>query len=233
MRAMAPVSDTSLALRSLPTMRLASASNTKGRRLALARCLLRDSRMQATPPWAAMRDWLCEFWHMLDKAPHDDLSKSAHPACIRMPLMMTGIPPCLPMTSLTRLLLNASDHIKSHAASCSPELPMCVFMQDVRRRMPSRAISSLLASSRDRIASTPQQVFRESTWDRFSCILVRISWTREEGEWEFDIGAKWKWGSGSRWEDAQGGRWERGRQTTPGCRRYGRERGAETKQRNN
>ena len=45
------------------------------------------------------------------------------------------------------------------------------------RRIPSRAMSSLLASSRDRIASTPQQVLSDSMCRGLSTMRCRISWT--------------------------------------------------------
>jgi len=93
MSAMAPVSLTSLAFLSFPTIRLANASNTNGSKFALLLCLLRLSRMHEMPPCAAIRLWLCAFWHMLESAPQLLFNRSAHCACIRMPFMITGMPP--------------------------------------------------------------------------------------------------------------------------------------------
>ena len=138
--------------------------------------------MQNMPPFDAIKVWLCAFWHMLLSAPHADLRKSAVAGCIFMPRRMMGMPPCCPMTSFRSGLLKARDHSKSQAASSRSCRSTCCSITEQISRMPSRAISSLLASSRLRMASTPQQVFRLSMCRGLSIILCRISCTRFSGD---------------------------------------------------
>lgn len=58
--------------------------------------------------------------------------------------------------------------------------PMCISMMATMRRIPSRAICSLLDSSRDRIARMPQHVLSASTFEMLSCIKawgdIQASW---------------------------------------------------------
>mmetsp|Transcript_75105 Transcript_75105/g.147043 ORF Transcript_75105/g.147043 Transcript_75105/m.147043 type:complete len:372 (-) Transcript_75105:139-1254(-) len=177
-RRMAPIAPASESLRPcswFPTIKLASASNAKGKRTVLPRWCSSTWSMQKMPPLLAMSVWFCAFWHMLLNAPHALFKKSAVEGCSFMPRRMMGMPPCCPITSFSSGLLNARDHSRSHAASSKSCLSTCCSITEQMRRMPSRAMSNLFASSRDKIASTPQQVLRDSTCLGLSIILCKIS----------------------------------------------------------
>mmetsp|Transcript_24087 Transcript_24087/g.82383 ORF Transcript_24087/g.82383 Transcript_24087/m.82383 type:complete len:317 (+) Transcript_24087:128-1078(+) len=178
----APRAESCVALPALPTMRLASASKAKGSSTTSARWSRSTRRRQGTPPCCEMRSWFGTFWHMLESAPHADLRKSALAGCIFMPCTMAAMPPWRPMTSFSSALLKARAQSRSHAASSRSARAACWSIIERKRRRPSRAMRSLFASSRDRIASTPQHILRLSTWWICSRMRWRISWTRFRGD---------------------------------------------------